>query len=68
MTDDDNIKLQKKLYFMVDKLKEFHGKLDTDIQNRIPLENLITMGKLCLTICRSTVFDFLINYSKCLGE
>lgn len=45
MTDDDNIKLQKKLYFMVDKLKEFHGKLDTDIQNRIPLENLITMGE-----------------------
>lgn len=46
MTDDDNIKLQKKLYFIVDKLKEFHGKLDTEIQNRIPLENLITMGML----------------------
>lgn len=45
MTDDDNIKLQKKLYFMVDKLKEFHSKLDPSVQNRIPLENLITMGK-----------------------
>lgn len=43
--DQDNIKLQKKLYFMVDKLKEFHSRLDEDIHNRIPLENLISMGK-----------------------
>ena len=49
MTDDDNFKLQKKLYFLVDKLKEFHSKLDTDIQNRIPLENLITMGEFDIT-------------------
>ncbi|KAG5681686.1 hypothetical protein PVAND_011098 [Polypedilum vanderplanki] len=44
MNDQSNVILQKKLYFMVEKLKDFHSRLDEDIQNRIPLENLITMA------------------------
>lgn len=42
---DDGEKIQKKLYFMVERLKEFHSKLEHDIQSKIPLENLITMGR-----------------------
>lgn len=44
--DQDKIR-QKKLYFIVEKLKEFHSKVDAEIQNKIPLEDLIQTGKFC---------------------
>lgn len=42
--DEDKIR-QKKLYFIVEKLKEFHSKIDAEIQQKIPLEDLISTGK-----------------------
>lgn len=51
--DQDKIR-QKKLYFIVEKLKEFHSKVDSEIQNRIPLEDLIQTGELkgfCVFSC-----------------
>lgn len=42
--DQDKIR-QKKLYFIVEKLKEFHSKVDAEIQNRIPLEDLVQTGE-----------------------
>lgn len=42
--DQDKIK-QKKLYFIVEKLKEFHSKVDVEIQNKIPLEDLVQTGE-----------------------
>lgn len=35
---------QKKLYFIIEKLKEFHSKIDAEIQNKISLEDLVQTG------------------------
>lgn len=36
---------QKQLYFLHEQLKELHAKLDYEVQTRIPLEDLMTIGK-----------------------
>lgn len=41
--EEDKLR-QKKLYFIVEKLKEFHSKVDSEIQNKINLEDLISTG------------------------
>lgn len=41
---DDRLQ-QKKLYFMNETLRELHGELDFEIQSKIPLENLLQIGK-----------------------
>lgn len=45
----NNLTRQKKLYFLNENLREMHSKLDYEIQSRIPLENLMQMGKLMTT-------------------
>lgn len=56
--DEDKIK-QKKLYFIVEKLKEFHSKVDVEIQNKIPLEDLIQTGEIeAMPLSNKLTFHF----------
>lgn len=61
--DEDKIK-QKKLYFIVEKLKEFHSKVDVEIQNKIPLEDLIQTGEIeAMPLSNKLTFLFFSKHS-----
>lgn len=60
-TDSENI--QKRLYFVNEHLREFHSKLDYEIQTRIPLELLVQMAN--VLVADPVIFDVVRELREC---